>query len=336
MEYLLKVSAIVAIFYLSYKVFLQRNTFFEHNRLFFILGLLTAFLIPFCIIPIYVEYTPVSVSNYIFTASNNAETITSFTIIDYLPYLYMLGVLVFSLRFLIQLVSLSIVILKHKGEKHDGYIFVKSSENVSPFSFFNWIVYNPKHYTATELEQIITHEKIHVNQYHSLDILITQITSIVLWFNPFIWLYNIDLKQNLEFIADQKTQLKVNCKKSYQTTLLKTSIPLHQMALSNPFYNSLIKKRIVMLHKSKSKKINLIKYAFVIPLLALFLMSFNTKKIYTEKEVPIEPFEIYNAYDTYGSSIFYEDNNASNENISHTEKSPKDKNPSVKIQGKRF
>jgi beta-lactamase regulating signal transducer with metallopeptidase domain len=139
-------------------------------------------------------------------------------------------------------------------------------------------------FTKKELEQIITHEKVHVDQHHSIDILLTQLTCITLWFNPFIWLYNKNLKQNLEFIADKNAQSKVTCKKSYQTTLLKTSMPSHQIVLSNHFYNSLIKKRIVMLHKSKSKKINLIKYAFIIPLLAIFLMSFNTKEVYIKKE----------------------------------------------------
>lgn len=38
-----------------------------------------------------------------------------------------------------------------------------------------------------------------------------------------------------------------------------------------------------MLHKSKSKKINQIKFALVVPLIALFLMAFNTNKVYIEK-----------------------------------------------------
>src|SRR5690606_19200601 len=97
------------------------------------------------------------------------------------------------------------------------------------------------------------------------------------------WLYNKDLKQNLEFIADNAAIKENHCKKSYQYTLLKTSMPSHQMALGNAFYNSLIKKRIVMLHKSKSKKINQLKYALVIPIVALFLMGFNTEDIYIQK-----------------------------------------------------
>ena len=121
-----------------------------------------------------------------------------------------------------------------------------------------------------------------MQQYHTIDVILAQIACIAFWFNPFIWLYNNDLKQNLEFIADKTAINDANCKKSYQYTLLKTSVPKHHLALTNNFYNSLIKKRIVMLHKSKSKKINLLKYSLIIPVLGLFLMSFNTKEVIIE------------------------------------------------------
>ena len=280
MEYLLKVSAIVAIFYLSYKIFLQRETFFEQNRWFLLLGLITAFLLPFLVIPIYVEASPLHLSNYVFETSPITENIEKpFNILDYLPLVYGLGVVFFSGRLLVQFTSLALVIFKNKAEKIGGFTYITTNKKVSPFSFFKWIVYNPEQFTDTELDQIITHEKVHANQIHSFDILLTHLSCIALWFNPFIWLYNKDLKQNLEFIADNIAATKTICKKSYQYTLLKTSVPTNQMALSNNFYNSLIKKRIIMLHKSKSKKINQIKFALVIPVLALFLMSFNTKEI---------------------------------------------------------
>ncbi|NMH86554.1 hypothetical protein HHX25_03495 [Flavivirga sp. Y03] len=248
------------------------------------MGLISSFGIPCFVIPIYIEYVPNILENYSLGGGtfivDNVEK--PFNILNYLPVVYLAGVFFFSCRFIIQLVSLFTLISKNKSEKQGSFKYVKINTYVSPFSFFNWIVYNPNQFNKTELDQIITHEKVHVTQYHSVDILLAQISCIVLWFNPFVWLYSKDVKQNLEFVADQNAQQKFNCKKSYQTTLLKTSMPSHQMALSNHFYNSLIKKRIVMLHKSKSKKINLIKYAFVIPLLTLFLVSFNTEEVYVE------------------------------------------------------
>src|SRR5690606_24046394 len=249
MEYLLKVTAVVTIFYVIYKLFLQRDTFFESNRWFLIIGLISSLVIPFLVIPIYMDYTPVAFSNILITEQLSTETFEkSFNILDYLPMIYALGAMFFSGRFIIQLISLARLIYKHKGIKKDNFIFVETQNNTSPFSFFKWIVYNPETFSPTELEHIIEHEKTHGKQYHSVDILISQLFCVLLWFNPFMWFYNKDLKQNLEFIADKRTLNQYHCKKSYQYTLLKTSMPSHQMALSNHFYNSLIKKRIVMLH----------------------------------------------------------------------------------------
>jgi bla regulator protein blaR1 len=286
MEYLIKVSAVIAIFYICYKLFLQRDTFFETNRWFLFLGLITSFLMPLIVIPKYIEYIPTNLDNLIIDSQITAENIQKpFNILDYLPIIYVAGFIFFLGRFLIQLTSLASVILKHKSSKKGRYVFIETNDNVSPFSFFKYIVYNPTHFNRTELEQIIIHEKVHANQQHSIDILLGQLSCIMLWFNPIIWFYNKDLKHNLEFIADKNALNTQDCKKDYQYTLLKTSMLNHQSVLTNNFYNSLIKKRIVMLHKSKSRKINLLKYAIVLPLLTLFLMSFNTKEVYILKEI---------------------------------------------------
>ncbi|WP_372937207.1 M56 family metallopeptidase [Seonamhaeicola sp.] len=284
MEYLLKASAVVTIFYLCYKLFLQRDTFFEQHRGFLLIGLFSAFLIPLIVIPVYIEKTPLLIDNALFTnaVTGNEPIEDSFSFIDLGVYLYFAGAIFFLIKFLIQLASLIHLLIKSESTKTGRYWYVKTQRKVSPFSFFNWIVYNPNLFSKTELKLILTHEKVHARQHHSIDVLLTQLASIALWFNPFIWLYNKDLKQNLEFIADQNAQRTSSCKKSYQYTLLKTSMPTHQLALTNNFYNSLIKKRIVMLHKSKSKKLNLLKYVLVIPALAIFLMSFNTKEVFID------------------------------------------------------
>ncbi|NCQ13449.1 MAG: hypothetical protein COZ17_08100 [Flavobacteriaceae bacterium CG_4_10_14_3_um_filter_33_47] len=286
MEYLLKASAVIAIFFVCYKICLQRDTFFEQNRWFLLAGLVVAAFLPFIVIPIYIEAQPTNFDYLVFVEDNiaTAPTSNSFDILSLLNFIYVLGVIVFSLRFIFQITSLLPLIINSEKQRIDGYNFVKTHQNISPFSFFNYIVYNPKPFNESELEQIVTHEKVHVNQHHSIDILLSQISCIIFWFNPLVWFYNKDLKQNLEFIADKEAIHYTNCKKSYQYTLLKTSMPNQSLALTNNFYNSLIKKRIVMLHKSKSKKINLIKFTLIIPALALFLMSFNSKTVIIEKK----------------------------------------------------
>ncbi|MCF7568478.1 hypothetical protein L3X37_08885 [Sabulilitoribacter arenilitoris] len=285
MEYLLKASAVITIFYVCYKLFLKRDTFFESNRWFLLLGLITAFTLPYVVIPIYIEYTPMPIHNFAISESAPIQITQEepFNIFNYLFTAYSIGVVIFAIRFCVQLLSLGLLIIKSKREKQNGFTYVKTDNNALPFSFFRWIVYNPSLFNGNDLQHIIAHEKVHVNQYHSIDIILSQLAAIVFWFNPITWFYKKDLQQNLEFIADNKAQNSTSCKKSYQHLLLKTSLSSQYMALTNNFYSSLTKKRIVMLHKSKSKKRNLFKYALVLPLLAIFLMSFNTEEVYVAK-----------------------------------------------------
>lgn len=289
MEYLLKSSVIIILFYLCYKLFLQRETFFTSNRWFLITGLFTAIAIPFIVIPVYVEYTPVN-QNFIAVGKivETQQAEQAFNYMQLLPLAYSIGVVVLLLKFGIELFSLFSLLKKNSLEKSGNHYYIKISKNIAPFSFFNYIVYNPSHFNPEELKHIINHEKVHSKQFHSIDIIITHLATILFWFNPFMWLYKNALQQNLEFIADQEAQHVSSCEKSYQMLLVKASTNSNQLALANNFYTSLIKKRIVMLHKSKSNKLRAWKYILILPALALFLMSFNTKTVYIEKVIPIE------------------------------------------------
>ncbi|WP_159948168.1 M56 family metallopeptidase [Polaribacter septentrionalilitoris] len=300
MEYLLKVCAITTLFYVCYLLFLQQKTFFEQNRWFLLLGIVTALILPLITITNSVERVPIRVNEIeSFRLTEPIQFITPVTnsindlhidesmpidVKEVLQLIYVLGVLFFTIRFLIQLSSLLRFIFTSKKIKKGQFTIIERVKKSSPFSFFNWIIYNPKDYTTKELEQILIHEKVHATQKHTIDVLLMQLSCIMLWFNPFIWLYNRLVKQNLEFIADAKTQEQLNCKQTYQFTLLKETVVGKYAQLSNLFYSSLIKKRIVMLNKEKSKKINFIKYSFVLPLLAVFFMNFNINEVYTKNE----------------------------------------------------
>jgi len=290
MEYLLKASAVIFIFYACYKLFLQGETFFKYNRWFLLIGLAVAMFIPFLVIPIYVEYTPIA-QNFIVIGDGVSAQSTiqeSFDWIQAVYLIYALGLLFILVKLGIEFYSLGSLIKSNKIYKKGGYTFIETNHDVPPFSFFKYIVFNKLQFNETELEHIINHEKVHARQLHSLDILLIHLASTIFWFNPIAWLYKKEVQQNLEYIADKEAQLTARCEKSYQTLLLKASLPNYQMVLANNFYNSLIKKRIVMLHKSKSNKLNLWKYVLVLPVLAGFLMSANTKKIYVEKSAPVE------------------------------------------------
>ena len=285
MEYLLKASAVIFIFYLLYKLFLQRETFFHTNRLYLLIGLVTSICIPLIVIPVYIEYVPVTIDNMI-SIETNVQQNSSELAFDWkqlVHIIYTIGVILFLGKLFMEFTSLRFLLSRHNYYKSDSFTLVETNDSIPPFSFFNWIVYNPNAYSNDELKHILNHEKVHAKELHSIDIIITQLACVLLWFNPFIWLYKKEVQQNLEFIADKKAQNFSQCDKAYQLILLKSSgIAKDKFLITNNFYNSQIKKRIIMLHKSKSGKVNAWKYGLILPVLALFLMSFNTEEVFIE------------------------------------------------------
>ena len=287
MEYFLKFSAIIALFYIFYKVFLERETFFQSIRGFFILGIILAFALPLLIIPEYVYLEPIVSTSQMVQAGTESQTTTdkAFEPMIILFGLYGAGALFFALRFILQLSSLGRFIFQLPKQRKGKFVFINTDKVNAPFSFFHYIVYPEKGYNDNELSQILDHEKIHARQYHSIDILLSQLMIVFNWYNPFAWLYYKEVQKNLEFIADKGAQGEHIPKEAYQYLLLKTVSPNYSLDLTSNFYNSLIKKRINMLHKNQSGKMMYAKFMFIIPILIAFVMTFNTKIIAQEKTV---------------------------------------------------
>ena len=292
---LLKSSSILVLFLLSYHLFLKKETFFMSNRLFLVLGLVASVVLPFVTITktIYAERAPLEQGGFVDFDQivNVVEPNPTFNWTAAVLGIYVLGVLFLSIRLVIQLLTIRKIRNRGHISLKDSCYHVKTDKGISPFSFFRYIFYFPQQFTSDELNRIINHEKVHVHQFHSLDILFIEIVNILQWFNPAIWFYKAALKQNLEFIADSRSCGSAEQKKEYQYLMLKQATGNHKISIVNPFFNSIIKKRIVMLNQSKSKRINLLKFLPILPIIGLFLMGFNTKEVVkfseTEPNQPI-------------------------------------------------
>lgn len=288
MDYLLKASGLVIILFLFYYIFLKNETFFKSIRGYFLTGLILVVSIPLIEIPIYIEQAvnelnSLNYSDLQFAIADIEEN--SINWVQLATYFYLLGALFFCGKFLIQLISLGKLLSKHQVIKQGNYYFIETSKNISPFSFFNLIIYNKTQFTITELEQIVNHEKAHVLQWHSVDTILAHLLVITLWFNPFVWLYKKAVQQNLEFLADEYAIELAQNQQLYQLTLLKTCNANFCTEITNNFYNSLIKTRIIMLQKNRSTKNRQWKYALLLPILFAFIFSFNTKTIAQEKKL---------------------------------------------------
>jgi len=311
--FILKSSGLLATFYFAYIFLLRKETFFNSSRWFLIAGLITSVILPFVVYTkvIWVEAPPVLAPAPIITTTENAVKnipTSSQDVIAYTPQykpttvtvveeenfeinwslvlaiVYVIGFLAFMIKFALDFYSLNAVLKGKKIEQQNDFKFIDVDENIAPFSYFDYIVYNSSLYTAAELENILEHEKVHSDQKHTVDVLISRIFCILFWFNPIVWFYKKAILQNLEFIADSEASKKIADKKAYQYTLLKITTHETCVAITNHFYQSLIKKRIVMLNKNQSKKRNYWKYSAVIPALGAFVLLFQIKTIAQEKK----------------------------------------------------
>ena len=284
--YLLKSAALLSIFFLAYQLLLRNDTSFLANRRFLFWGIIASLLLPT------VEFTRVVVvENTVvplkFLNAGNLPELPSTpeqgTDWWYIAgIVYSIGLSFFLIRFTIHLFSLLKLLQKGNRQREGRYIFIASDKTVSPFSFFHYILFNPTLHSEEELKIIIEHEKAHASQHHSADVLLTNLVAPVLWFNPLSWWYRKSLIQNLEYLADKQTVAASVPKKEYQQTLVKISVADFQPPLANNFYQSLIKKRIIMLNKKPTKNLSYLKIGVAFPLVIAFMLLFNVK---TEAQV---------------------------------------------------
>ena len=301
--YGIKSSGLIGMFYLAYYFLLRKETFFTGNRWFLLAGLFTSAVLPLLIFTkiIWIQATPshFDLSNIPVTTPIEND---AFEINWYLAFgiVYSIGIILFIMKFVFDFYSLSKIFKGKTIQQQADFKFIDVTENISPFSYFNTIVYNSSLFTKSELENILEHEKVHSEQNHTIDILISRVFCIVFWFNPLVWLYKKAIVQNLEFIADSEASKNISDKKAYQFTLLKITTQENCVGITNHFYQSLIKKRIVMLNKNQSNKRNSWKYLIVLPLLVAFVLLFQIKVIAQEKKSqehkPIGKLEIIKSF----------------------------------------
>lgn len=285
--YIAKSSGLIALFYIAYYFLLRKETFFTGNRWFLLAGLFTSVILPWIVFTtiVWVEPTPTDFDWSKLPMRPAQEE--NFEINWYLVLViaYIIGTVLFLVQFALDFYNLNRVLKGKTTHQQEDHKFIDLKENIAPFSYFNTIVYNSSLYSEAEMESILEHEKVHSEQFHTIDVLITRFFCILFWFNPFMWLYKKAILQNLEFIADSEATKNISDKKAYQLTLLKITTHENCVVLTNHFYQSLIKKRIVMLNKNQSKKWNSWKYVLILPALIAFVFLFQMEVIAKEKNL---------------------------------------------------
>jgi beta-lactamase regulating signal transducer with metallopeptidase domain len=210
------------------------------------------------------------------TFKDQISGFTSLSLTEVLVLLYWIGVAVFAINFVFQLIVLLYRTYTKPFIQDGRYRIVELSGNQAPCSFGNSIFINPEKYEWDTYNQILLHEKIHIQQGHSYDIIFAEFALIFQWFNPFAWFYRKAVEDNLEFLTDHFL-LRDNevDQTSYQLSLVRVSAPHFPISLTTNYNQSVLKKRLIMMNAKKSNINTTWKYLFIAPLLLVFVCLIN-------------------------------------------------------------
>jgi TonB family protein len=255
--YLLKSILSSGVMYLGYRLWLSNNQAVGLMRWY----LLSSFVLPL-LFPLVnlTDFFPgqdlpvvkVAVLTEVSIVGENQDAIAN----NWLSYrgLYLLvsALLVFLLFF--RLFQIVFLISRSKSVKVFNVRLHLSLQNLTPFSFFNNILVSRQLMRQGHLRPVIIHEMAHIRQGHSYDVIFVELMSILLWFNPFVWLFRKAVRQNHEFLADRAV-LKQQCNPANYKALLLESLTGISVPVVNNFNHSSLKKRFIMLNKPFSGRI---------------------------------------------------------------------------------
>lgn len=275
--YLVECSLLLGVLYGIYWVLLRKGRLFTLNRFFLLSVFAGSFLIPLIDIDLASDdYTYIAapattlsdarttyyekmdewmVSSATPTNStpnvSYGEQVSSSWVLIGLISVYLTGLVLALIR--MSWVYFTLMALKRKGdlEKRDGLTIVKLDQQMAPFSFMKCVFVSKDQAADTSFQQILDHERTHIRERHSIDLMIVQFLAALQWFNPAAWWLIKSLKTTHEYIADQKMITKGYSVVEYQTLLLQQLISNNSYGLVHNFNLTFIKKRIAMMKIQK-------------------------------------------------------------------------------------
>ena len=213
------------------------------------------------------------------TLDTSKGTGWSISALDILIGLYVLITYLLLIRFAGGLLEIRNKVKAGSHEKAGSATLVLLDEPVSPQSIFKYIFLEKESFENGEIEpEILDHELTHVRRLHSLDVLFIEFLKVILWFNPFIYLYKHAIQLNHEFIADEFVVSKISSASDYQNMLLRLTASNIPMSITSSINFSLTKKRIRMMFRSYSPLRSCSKSLLLLPVLALLVLTFCIKK----------------------------------------------------------
>ena len=303
--HLLPVAATVAVLWLVYRFLFRNSNRLYFNRFFLLTSMLLALAMPLLGLLSGIElpqmatlkqnmFNGMMLNEVIVTPDGQPVlpevTVTTdttpsrFSVWQVMGGIYLLGVVVMTLLFLIKLGRLIALIIRSPKRKMDGFTAVFTGKEQGSFSFFRYAFFPSENVDS----DIMRHEMSHIGHHHSWDILFAEVMMIVQWFNPFIYLYKKELQSLHEYQADRDVVATGIDKKNYMMLILQQCTAVDFSGMSNNFSLILTKKRIKMITRNEKAKGLWWRLLATLPVLAILLIA-NTKVTAQEKQVNPNP-----------------------------------------------
>ena len=302
LAYFLKINVAIALFYAFYRLFFYKDTFFTWRRVALLCFFAVSVVYPLLNIQTWITaqepmvamadlYADIVLPEFTLTPEKTTFDWKAI-LLQTAGFVYWGGVALLAARFLIQLAGIIRLAFRSRKTKIGNTNVHLLKQASGPFSFFHWIFIHPTSHTEDELSEILTHEQTHANQWHSIDVLVSEIVCTFCWFNPFAWLMKREIRTNLEYLADNRVLETGHDSKAYQYHLLGLSHHKAAATIYNSFNVLPLKKRIKMMNKKRTREIGRTKYLMFLPLAALLMIISNIEAVArTTKEVARDVIE---------------------------------------------
>ena len=279
LEYLVKSGISLLVFYLFFWILNRKSTHFMLNRLVLMFGLVSSLILPCIHINLNPEVIPaaIPVSSIDFSklVTQTKTSQAGWGMHEFILLIYIAGIVFTLARLIYQAIRIRQLYKTSAKETLNELTLVCTDKPITPFAYFKKIFIHRAGNDSRSIEQILAHEKSHINQLHYVDLLLVELISVVQWFNPVVWLYEAALKEVHEYLADE-TVLKQGFKKGeYQVLLINQALGGPIFTISHHFNKSLIKKRILMMTKIKSTRFARLNALLLLPVTAFLLMAFS-------------------------------------------------------------
>jgi len=284
--YILKANGLLLVLYLFYKLFLQKETFVHANRIYFLGGIVLSLLLPLITYTsiVQVEVEPLDTMAYAYLLDDTSldsvaveESIwTTENVITSLSCLY-IGLTLMSILWLGYKV---IKLIRHihslpVSQMNDSLRIDEQSSDA--YSFMNWVVLPKDYETMDQVDVVLAHEQVHVQQRHSIDLIIIETLKHLFWFNPALYFLQREINLNLEYIVDEEITRHADIYTYQRALVLYETNKLDCVPIVNTFGTSDLKKRIIMLNNPKSTNMKRLKYLLLTPVLGGFFFLFQTE-----------------------------------------------------------